>query len=243
MTGMDKRLVGEFLGTAILVLLGNGTVANVLLRKSKAEDAGWMAIATGWALAVMAGVFTAIACGSPEANLNPAVTLAAAVSGGDWSKLLPYCAAQMCGAMLGAALVWLHFYPHWRETPDANRKLACFATAPAIRHRASNLGGEGIGTFVLVVVATALSSKAVAAPGPGLAPWLVGAVVWAIGLALGGTTGYAINPARDLGPRMMHALLPIAGKRDADWGYAIVPVLGPLLGAATAGALIRALAI
>ena len=238
---MDKRLLGEFMGTLVLVLLGNGVVAGVLLKKSKAEESGWMVIATGWALAVVAGVFTAIACGSPDAHLNPAVTLAAAVVGGDFSKLALYPLAQTAGAICGACLVWLHYYPHWRETPDADRKLACFCTSPAIRHRAANLFGEILGTFVLVLVASAVASKAVAGsgPAPGLAPCLVGAVVWAIGLSLGGTTGYAINPARDLGPRIAHALLPVAKKGDSGWGYAAVPVIGPLTGALLAGMLIK----
>lgn len=242
---MDKHLIGEFFGTMILILLGNGAVANTLLRKSKAEDAGWIVVATGWGLAVMAGVFTCIACGGTDAHLNPAVTLGVAVSSGDYSKLLPYTLAQILGAMAGATLVWLHFFPHWRETPDMDRKLACFCTSPAIRHRAGNLASEAIGTFVLVLVAAAIGSKAVSAsgPAPGLAPWLVGSLVWAIGLSLGGTTGYAINPARDFGPRIMHTLLPVAKKGPSDWGYAPVPILGPLAGAALAGAAIRLLGI
>ena len=230
---MDKHLLGEFMGTLVLILLGNGVVANVCLRQSKAEGAGWMAIATGWAMAVMAGVFTAVACGSPDAHLNPAVTLGAAVISGDWSKFVPYLAAQMAGAFTGAALVWLHFLPHWRETPDASTKLACFCTSPAIRNPAANLLSEIIGTFVLVFVANAIAAKA--APAAGLGPWLVGAVVWSIGLSLGGTTGYAINPARDLGPRLAHAVLPIAKKGDSNWSYAAIPVIGPLIGAALAG--------
>ena len=131
---MDKRIFGEFMGTMVLILMGNGVVANVLLRKSKGEDSGWMVIATGWAMAVMTGVFTAVACGSADAHINPAVTVGFAVATGDFSKLAPYIPAQMLGAIVGAALVWLHYYPHWRETPDADRKLACFCTSPAIRH-------------------------------------------------------------------------------------------------------------
>jgi len=238
---MDSRYFGEFMGTAVLVLMGNGAVANVLLKKSKGEDAGWMAIATGWALAVMAGVFTAIACGSSDAHLNPAVTLGMAVKSGDYSNVAPYIAAQMLGAILGATLVWLHYFPHWKETPDADRKLACFCTSPAIRNPGANLLSEIIGTFVLVLVVGAIFSKAVAAGGPsaGLGPYLVGSLVWGIGLSLGGTTGYAINPARDLGPRIAHALLPIAKKGGSDWGYAGVPILGPLIGGALAGVVIR----
>jgi glycerol uptake facilitator protein len=220
----------------VLILLGNGVVANVLLKKSKGEGAGWMAIATGWGLAVMAGVFTALACGG-EGHLNPAVTLGAAVASGNFGKLAGYTAAQLAGAMAGAVLVWLHYLPHWRETPEADLKRACFCTSPAIRSPWANLGSEIIGTFVLVLVADAIFSKAVAAAGPaaGLGPWLVGSLVWAIGLSLGGTTGYAINPARDLGPRLVHALLPIPHKEGSDWSYAAIPIAGPLLGGALAG--------
>jgi len=238
---MDTRIFGEFMGTAVLILMGNGVVANVLLKKSKAEDAGWMVIATGWALAVMCGVFTAKACGSADAHLNPAVTLGFAVNTGDFSMVAPYMAAQLAGAIVGATLVWLYFLPHWKETADADRKLGCFCTSPAIRNPGANLLSEAIGTFVLVLVVGAIFSKAVAANGPsaGLGPYLVGSVVWGIGLSLGGTTGYAINPARDLGPRIAHALLPIAKKRGSDWGYSAVPIVGPLAGGALAGLLIR----
>jgi glycerol uptake facilitator protein len=237
---MAKGVFGEFMGTMVLILMGNGVVAGVLLKKSKAEGAGWMAITTGWALAVMTGVFTAIACGS-EGHLNPAVTLGAAVNSGDFSKVAWYTAAQMAGAMVGACLVWLHYLPHWRETPEADLKRACFCTAPAIRSPLANLGSEIIGTFVLVLVAGAIFSKAVAATGPaaGLGPYLVGSVVWGIGLSLGGTTGYAINPARDLGPRIAYTILPIPKKEGSDWGYAAVPVIGPLLGGALAGLFAR----
>jgi len=228
------------MGTMVLILMGNGAVANVLLKKSKAEGSGWMVIATGWALGVMAGVFTAIAFGG-EGHLNPAVTLGAAIASGDFSKLAWYTTAQVTGAMAGAGLVWLHFLPHWRETPEADLKRACFCTAPAIRRPAANLLSETIGTFVLVLVAAAIFSKSVAAAGPvaGLGPYLVGSLVWGIGLSLGGTTGYAINPARDLGPRIVHAILPIPGKEGSDWGYAAVPIAGPLLGGALAGLLVR----
>ncbi|HLJ25498.1 MAG TPA: MIP/aquaporin family protein [Candidatus Angelobacter sp.] len=238
---MAGKFFGEFMGTLVLVLLGDGVVAGVLLKRSKAEGAGWMVITTGWAFAVMAGVFTAIACGSSDAHLNPAVTMGFAVSSGQFTKLAPYIAAQMLGAFSGAILVWLHYLPHWRETQDADLKLACFCTAPAIRRLAANLVSEIVGTFVLVFVVGAIFSKAVAASGPaaGLGPYLVGALVWGIGLSLGGTTGYAINPARDFGPRLAHALLPIAGKGTSDWSYASVPVLGPLIGAGLAGALMR----
>jgi glycerol uptake facilitator protein len=235
--------LGEFLGTLILILLGDGVVACVLLKRSKGEASGWIVITTGWALAVMAGVFASIACGSKDAFLNPAVTLGFAISSGDYSKLVPLVGAQMLGAFLGAALVWLHYLPHWRETPDASLKLGVFCTAPAIRNVATNLISEIIGTFVLVFIAGTIFAKAVAKDGPaaGLGPYLVGCLVWAIGLSLGGTTGYAINPARDLGPRIAHAVLPIAGKGNSDWGYAAIPVVGPLVGASLAGILLRAL--
>jgi len=242
---MHSAWLGEFLGTMILILLGNGVVAGVLLKRSKAETGGWMVITAGWAFAVMAGVFTAIACGSSGAHLNPAVTLGFAVRGGDFHSVLSFFTAQILGAMAGAALVWLHYFPHWRETPDANAKLACFCTAPAIRNVWANVVSEFIGTFVLVFVVGAIFSKAVSLTGPAsaLGPYLVASLVWGIGLSLGGTTGYAINPARDFGPRLAHAILPIAGKREADWSYATIPIVGPLAGGALAGLVLRILQI
>lgn len=237
---MTSPFLGEFLGTMILILLGDGVVAGVLLKRTKAEGSGWMVITAGWAFAVMAGVFVAVACGSSDAHLNPAVTLGFAVRAGSFGKCLPYIAAQLLGAMTGAALVWVHYLPHWKETPDAGLKLACFCTGPAIRNAAANLISEIIGTAVLVFVVGAIFSKAIAAGGPGaLGPYLVGSLVWGIGLSLGGTTGYAINPARDLGPRLAHAILPIAGKGGSDWSYAGIPVVGPLLGGVLAGWLLR----
>jgi glycerol uptake facilitator protein len=240
---MFAKCFGEFMGTLVLILLGDGVVAGVLLKRSKAEGAGWMVITSGWAFAVMAGVFTSIACGSSDAHLNPAVTLGFAVSSGQFAKVVPYIVAQMAGAFAGATLVWLHFLPHWKETPDQSLKLAVFCTVPAIRRFGANLLSEIIGTFVLVFVVGAIFSKAVAASGPaaGLGPYLVAALVWGIGLSLGGTTGYAINPARDLGPRLAHAALPISGKGASDWSYAIVPVLGPLIGGGLAGIFLRAI--
>ncbi len=242
---MTSPFLGEFLGTMILILLGNGVVAGVLLKKSKAEGGGWIVITAGWAFAVMAGVFTAIACGSSDAHLNPAVTLGFAVRAGSFGKVAPYLAAQLLGGVAGAALVWLHYLPHWKETPDAAAKLACFCTGPAIRSMVPNLVSEIIGTFVLVFVVGAIFSKNVAAAGPagGLGAYLVGNLVWGIGLSLGGTTGYAINPARDFGPRVAHAILPVAGKGGSDWSYAPIPVIGPLLGGALAGWLLRILGI
>jgi glycerol uptake facilitator protein len=242
---MNSAWLGEFLGTMMLILLGDGVVAGVLLKKSKAEGGGWMVITTGWAFAVMAGVFVSIACGSSDAHLNPAVTIGMAVKAGSFAKFFPYLVAQVLGAMAGATLVWLQFFPHWKETPDQQAKLACFCTGPAIRSVLPNLLSELIATFVLVFVVGAIFSKAVTGSGlaSGLGPYLVGSLVWGVGLSLGGTTGYAINPARDFGPRLMHAILPIAGKGGSDWGYATIPIVGPLMGGALAGLAMRVLGI
>lgn len=238
---MGAKCFGEFVGTAVLILLGDGVVANVLLKKSKAEGSGWLAIAAGWAFAVVFGVFAAIACGSPDAALNPAVTFGIAIETGDFSKFLPFFLAQMLGAMAGAILVYLHFLPHWRATEDPGVKLACFSTMPAIPNFGANLLSEIISTFVLILGVAAIFSKkvAIAGPAPALGPYLVGVLVWAIGLSLGGTTGYAVNPARDLGPRIVHALLPLGKKVGSGWSYAAVPVIGPLIGAALAGWFVR----
>ena len=238
-------MLGEFLGTAILILLGDGVVAGVLLKGSKGENAGWLAITAGWAFAVVAGVFTALACGSPDAHLNPAVTLGFAVISGDFSKVVGYSLAQLAGAFVGAMAVWVHYGPHWARTSDPDFKLGTFCTIPAIRHPISNVASEVIATFVLVLVAAAIFSSRVAANGPaaGLGPYLIGSLVWGIVLSLGGTTGYAINPARDLGPRLAHAVLPIPGKRDSDWSYAPIPAIAPLVGGALAGILARAVGL
>ena len=231
------------MGTLVLILLGNGVVAGVLLKRSKAENSGWMVITTGWAFAVMCGVFTAVLCGSSDAHLNPAITLAMAVQSHDFSKVAVYIPAQMLGAFCGAALVWIHYFPHWKVTEDAEIKRATFCTSPAIRNPIANFISEAIGTALLVFVVGAMTSKLVLSTGPaaGFSPYLVGCLVWAIGLSLGGTTGYAINPARDLGPRIAHATLPIVGKGHSDWGYAYIPVLGPCVGGILAGLLLRAL--
>jgi glycerol uptake facilitator protein len=238
---MPQGVLGEFLGTMVLILLGNGVVAGVLLKRTKSENAGWVAITAAWGFAVMAGVFTAMACGSPG-HLNPAVTVAAGVIGGDFSKAGWFIIAQTAGAMVGACLVWLHYLPHWHETADADLKRACFCTAPAIRAPFANFISEVVGTFVLVLVANAIGAKAVSASGPaaGLGPYLVGSLVWGIGLSLGGTTGYAINPARDLGPRIVHAFLPLQKKEGSDWGYAPIPIVGPIVGAILAGLVVKA---
>ena len=240
---MASPFLGEFLGTMVLILMGNGVVASVLLKDSKANNAGWIVITAGWAFAVMCGIYTSTAAGSADAHLNPAVSLGFAIISGDYSKLASYIPAQLAGAVVGATLVWLHFFPHWAVTEDSGLKLACFSTGPAIRNPLWNLISEIIGTFVLMLVVFSIFSKAVSSggPAPALGPPLVGALVWGLGLSLGGTTGYAINPARDLGPRLAHALLPIAGKGDSDWGYAAIPVLGPMLGAALAALLVSSL--
>jgi glycerol uptake facilitator protein len=238
---MTSPFFGEFMGTLVLILLGDGVVAGVLLKRSKAEGSGWIVITAGWAIAVMSGVFTANACGSRDAHINPAVTLGFAIASGDFHKVAPYFAAQLLGAILGAALVWLHFLPHWKETPDPGLKLGVFCTSPAIRNPPANLLSEIIATLALVVVIAAIFSKAVVQTGlaVGLGPYLVGSLVFGIGLSLGGTTGYAINPARDLGPRLAHAILPVPGKGSSDWSYAPIPVFGPLIGGAIAGMVIR----
>jgi glycerol uptake facilitator protein len=238
---MHSVWFGEFMGTLVLVLLGTGVSAGVTLRKSYAANAGWMAITTGWALAVMCGVLVAQAFGSPGAHLNPAISLAAAVAGGNYSQLVTYWSAQMLGAMAGATLMTLHYGPHWKLTEDPAAKLGIFCTNSAVNSPLFNILSEMIGTMVLVVVACSIGSRGVSMTGPaaGLAPWLVGSLVWGIGLSLGGTTGYAINPTRDLGPRLMHALLPIPGKGGSNWRYAPIPIIGDLAGGALAGLLVH----
>jgi glycerol uptake facilitator protein len=240
-TSMHSAWMGELMGTLVLVLLGTGINAGVTLRKSYAADSGWMAIATGWALAVLCGVLVAQAFGSPGANLNPAITLALAVSSGNYSQVLSMWSAQLVGAMIGAALMALHYAPHWKLTPDPAAKLGVFCTNAAVRSPVFNILSEALGTAVLVVVAVAIGSRGVSATGPaaGVGPWLVASLVWGIGLSLGGTTGYAINPARDLGPRIVHWLLPIPGKGGSNWRYAPIPLIGDLVGAVLAGLLLH----
>ena len=220
----------EVIGTALLILLGNGVVACVLLNLSKGQNSGWIVITFGWGMAVMVGAF---AVGQfSGAHLNPAVTVGFWIAGDiDGSDVPEYFAGEFVGAFIGATLVWLAYLDHWRETEDPGLKLACFSTAPAIRNPVSNMITEIIGTFVLVFgILAFFANEATAATG--LGALLVGLLVLGIGLSLGGPTGYAINPARDLGPRIMHAILPIAGKGDSDWGYAWIPVVGPLIGGA-----------
>lgn len=236
---MDPNMAaafGEFIGTATLVFLGDGIVAGVLLARSKSQNAGWMAITTAWGLAVLIGIIVAAALGDKDQHLNPAVTVASVLMTGHAERLWTYIPAQLAGAFVGAVLVWIFYLPHWPVTESSDAKLGVFCTSPAIRRLGSNFICELLGTFVLVVIATAVASKRIAPGGtpPGLGPILVGGLVWSIGLSLGGSTGYAINPARDFAPRLAHALLPIPGKRDSDWGYSWVPVAGPICGAALA---------
>ncbi len=229
-----KPFVAEIVGTAMLLLLGDGVVAGVLLGKSKAQDSGWIVITTGWALAVAIPIY---AIGRYSgAHINPAVTLGLAAAGKFPLREVPvYILAQMIGAFIGAILVWLAYLAHWGETTDPTKKLLVFSTVPAVRRAPLNLLTEFIGTFTLVFGVMALASYKPANTS-GLTPLLVGFLVWAIGLSLGGPTGYAINPARDLGPRIAHALLPIPGKGGSDWAYAWIPIVGPILGG-VAGAL------
>lgn len=240
---MRGALLGEFAGTFMMMLLGNGVVAACVLKRTKAEGSGWLVITTGWAFAVLCGIFTANLFGSSDAHLNPAITMAFAVKSGEFAKVLPYLLAQLLGSFSGAAVVWLFYFPHWRITEDPAAKLAVFCTGPAVRSYGYNLLSEIIGAFVLVVVVGAMTSKLVLTNGAaaGFTPFLVGCLVWSIGLSLGATTGYAINPARDLGPRLAHAVLPIAGKGGSDWSYSWVPIVGPFLGASLAGYVLRAL--
>lgn len=244
-----KACVAEFFGTAILILLGNGVVANVVLDKTKGQNSGWIVIAAGWAFAV----FSAVVCTSElsGAHLNPAVTVGLALHGQfSWEELPGYIVAQFCGAIAGAVLVFIFYLDHYKATDNPDAKLATFCTGPAIRNLPLNFFCETIGTLILVLAVLSFSSPGFPLPNAGtelpvkLGLGSIGAIpvamiVFAIGLSLGGTTGYAINPARDIGPRLAYTLLPISGKRDADWGYALVPGLGPIAGAALAVLLFR----
>jgi glycerol uptake facilitator protein len=226
-------LLAELIGTAILIVLGDGVVANVVLQRTKGNNSGWIVITAGWAFAVTIAVYAVNSVSG--AHLNPAVTIALASIGTfAWSKVPMYIAAQVAGGFLGGIIVWLAYLPHWSATPDPESKLAVFSTIPAIRRRGANLVSEIIGGFALVLALLVVLSPGNFVPGSdlakGIGPVLVGVIVWSIGLSLGGPTGYAINPARDLGPRIAHAVLPIAGKGRSDWGYAWIPVLGPIVG-------------
>jgi glycerol uptake facilitator protein len=235
-----QTLLAEAVGTMMLVILGDGVVANVVLERTKGQNSGWMVITTGWGIAVAIAVYAVGRISG--AHLNPAVTLALATIGSfPWAQVPGYIAAQLAGAIAGAIVVWLTYFPHWRETRDPASKLGVFCTGPAIRHTGANLIGEIVGTAALLfgILAIAANAQTLSKPGDvdlsfvfsrGLQPLLVGVLVLGIGLSLGGPTGYAINPARDLGPRIAHAMLPIPGKGPSDWGYAWIPVIAPIIG-------------
>ena len=231
-----EAYLGEFIGTMILIILGDGVVAGVLLRNSKAENSGWIVITFGWGMAVAIAVYCVFQFST--AHINPAVTIALAVAGlFPWADVVPYIIAQFLGAFVGAVIVWLAYLPHWRETADPGLKLGVFCTAPAIYNTPANLVTEIVGTFMLLFGISGIAANAgtveggaAAVIGTGLNPLLVGLLVVGIGLSLGGPTGYAINPARDLGPRIAHAVLPIAGKGGNYRGYSWIPVVGPIIG-------------
>jgi len=236
-----SAFTAELIGTMLLILLGNGVVANVVLKGTKGHNSGWLVITTGWALAVFVGVV--IATPFSGAHLNPAVTLALAIVGKfPWSSVGPYLLAQLIGAMIGSFLVWVVYIDHFKITTDADTQLAVFSTSPAIRNLSFNFLSEVVGTFVLVFVIFYFSNAEISSPKTPIGLGSIGAIpvaflVWAIGLSLGGTTGYAINPVRDFGPRIVHALLPIKEKGSSNWRYAWVPLIGPFIGAALAAAL------
>ncbi len=230
-------ILAEFTGTGLLILLGNGVNANVILAKSKGNNSGWIVIAFGWAIAVFVGVYVSAAMGG-DAHLNPAVTIGDAVKSNDWSKVPDYIAAQMLGAMAGASLAWLSYRKHFNETTDVDGQLAVFCNAPAIKSTIDNLITEIIGTFVLVFAIFFITGADVKLHSLDALP--VALLILGIGLSLGGPTGYAINPARDLGPRIMHFILPIKNKRDSDWGYSWIPVAGPIIGAVIAALVFNA---
>ncbi|GGC75347.1 MULTISPECIES: MIP/aquaporin family protein [Enterococcus] len=229
-TSSMTQIFSEFLGTMILILLGDGVCAAVNLKKSKAEASGWIVIAFGWAMAVTMAVYISGFMG--PAHLNPAVTIAMAMAGNfEWGLVVPFIIAQVLGAVVGAFLVWLAYLPHWNQTEDQGAVLGTFATGPAIRNYPANMITEIIGTFVLVLGLLSFSQNTIT---DGLTPLIVGALILAIGLSLGGPTGYAINPARDFGPRLAHQLLPISTKGTSDWAYSWVPIVGPVIGAVIA---------
>ena len=237
---MATPYLGEFLGVATLIIFGDGVVANTLLKRSKAENAGWFNIITGWMVGVLAGVFVAIACGAPQADINPAVTFAKLLNGVyPTSEAIIIMISQIAGGFLGGVIVWIYFRGHWEATEDQGVKLAVFCTGPAIRNYSQNLICEMIGTFILVFGIFAMFSKTVGVMSPGFGPYMVAVLVWGIGASLGGTTGYAINPARDLGPRIAHAICPVSGKGSSDWAYSWVPVIGPMIGGGLAFALAK----
>ena len=233
MTG--SPFLGEFIGTALLFIMGGGVVANVVLSKTKGQNSGWLVITFGWAMAVFLGVYASTKFGG-SGHLNPAATIALAVFGDfDSSLIAAYLGAQFAGTFVGAVIVWLAYKQHFTETEDSNLKLAVFSTAPAIRNTAHNLITEIIGTFILVFGALAMSPSSSSLGTLDALP--VALLILGIGLSLGGPTGYAINPARDLGPRIAHFILPIPGKRDSDWSYSWIPVVGPIIGGLLAAGL------
>jgi len=230
---MNNSFIAELIGTMLLIIFGDGVVANVVLSQTKGQNSGWIVIATGWATAVAVGVYAAGPISG--AHINPAVTIGLAVIGlFPWANVVPYIIAQMIGAFLGGVIVWIAYRQHFEKTENADLKLAVFCTGPAIRDYPSNLVTEIIGTFTLVFGVLSMThfigKDTPAITGPTWGSWVVVVLVWAIGLSLGGPTGYAINPARDLGPRIAHAILPIPGKRDSDFAYGWVPVVGPVIG-------------
>ncbi len=229
--------LAEFVGTLILILFGNGVVAGAVLKQSKSENSGWVVICTAWGLAV---TFAIYAAGSYSgAHINPAVTLALAVNGSfPWQQVPGYCIAQLLGAFTGATIVWIYYYPHWKITPDEDIKRAAFCTSPAIRSPLNNFLCEFIGTMVLIMGLLFIGANQFA---EGLNPLVIGALIATIGFSLGGTTGFAINPARDLGPRIAHFILPIPGKGSSDWSYSWVPIMGPLVGGVTGSILYQLL--
>ncbi|MFZ2907277.1 MAG: MIP/aquaporin family protein [Cyclobacteriaceae bacterium] len=218
--------LAEFFGTMLLIVLGDGVVAGVVLKGTKSENAGWITIVLGWGLAVTLAIY---AVGNISGgHLNPAITIALAWSGSfEWNLVPGYCLAQFAGAFVGAVLVWIHYLPHWGKTDSAETKLAVFSSAPAVRSTFNNLISEVIGTMVLVFALMFLGANTFS---EGLKPLVVGGLIVSIGLSLGGTTGFAINPARDLGPRIAHFILPIPGKGSSDWSYSWIPVVGPVIG-------------
>lgn len=232
-----SEFLGEFIGTMLLLIFGAGVVAGVILKGTKSENAGWLVITSGWGLAVMIAIF---AVGSISgAHLNPAVTIGlASVGEFPWEKVPVYILAQLLGAFSGAVIVWIHYLPHWKETKEQATQLAVFATGPAIRKTWANLLSEVIGSFILIFGLLTLGGNPFS---EGLKPFIVGGLIVAIGLSLGGTTGWAINPARDLGPRIAHFILPITGKGKSDWGYAWIPVVGPILGGILGAVIYKAL--
>lgn len=232
---MSTPYLGEFIGVAVLIFLGTGVNANVSLNKSYAKGAGWFTIATGWMIGVLMGVFAAISCGAPQADINPAVTLAKLFIGVySTPEAIIIMIAQVAGGVLGGICTWLFFRGHWEASTETGSKLGVFSTGPAIRNYSQNLLCEVMATFMLVFLIFAIFAKPVGAIPPGVGPYMVAVLVWGLGVSLGGTTGYALNPARDLGPRIAHAIVPIPNKGDSDWAYSWIPVVGPMIGGAIA---------